>query len=316
MDANATRDLKELTVARSGDIKAESKSIGKQVLDTVKEKDLTGLAQQIAYNVLFALAPLLIFITALTGWVTQIVNSEQQNPAAPVLQWMQDTLPSEAADFLREPVSNALTTSPGFLLSFGAILALWGAKNAVSAIIKGLNAAYGVEDKPRSWIANTLVSLALTVGLGLLLAASSLIFILGTGIGDDLAGAIGLGNAWATVSTWLRWPLIAAVVVLGVALLHRFGPNIDAPLKWYLPGAAFTVISMLVATLALGIYFRFSGGYSQAYGTFGAVLAFIFWLYIMALVILIGGVINDAVQEKLPAARADIEAMEDGHGET
>jgi len=296
-------------LGHSDDIKTESRSIAKQILATVKEKDLSGLAQQIAYNILFALAPLLIFITALAGWVTQIVNSDLQNPAEPVLTWMRDTLPKDAATFLEQPMNNALNTSPGFLLSFGAILALWGAKNAMTAIIKGLNVAYGVEDKERSWFANTMVAIGLTIGLGLMLAAGSMIFVLGTGIGDDFANAIGLGKAWSSVSTWLRWPLIAAVVILGVALIHRYGPNIDAPLKWYLPGAAFTVVSMLIATLLLGIYFSISGGYSQAYGTFGAVLAFIFWLYIMALVILIGGVINDAVQEKVPAAQADIEAM-------
>jgi len=296
-------------LGHSDDIKTESRSIAKQIFATVKEKDLSGLAQQIAYNILFALAPLLIFITALAGWVTQIVNSDLQNPAEPVLTWMRDTLPKDAATFLEQPMNNALNTSPGFLLSFGAILALWGAKNAMTAIIKGLNVAYGVEDKERSWFANTMVAIGLTIGLGLMLAAGSMIFVLGTGIGDDFANAIGLGKAWSSVSTWLRWPLIAAVVILGVALIHRYGPNIDAPLKWYLPGAAFTVVSMLIATLLLGIYFSISGGYSQAYGTFGAVLAFIFWLYIMALVILIGGVINDAVQEKVPAAQADIEAM-------
>jgi membrane protein len=293
-------------VGPSNEAKKESKAIGRVVVNAVKEKDLTGLAQQIAYNVLFALAPLLIFVTAVTGWITQIVNSESQNPAAPVLDWMQRTLPSDAAAFLEEPVGQALNTSPGFLLSFGAIFALWGAKNAVSAIIKGLNAAYDVEDDSRSWLRQTLTSIGLTVGLALMLAISSLFFILGTGIGDDIAGGLGLGSAWATFSTWIRWPIIAAVVILGVALLHRYGPDIDAPLKWFLPGAAVTVISMLIATLLLGIYFSISGGYSAAYGAFGAVLVFIFWLYVMALLILIGGVINKAVQAEVPAAMRDV----------
>jgi membrane protein len=293
-------------VGPSNEAKKESKAIGRVVVNAVKEKDLTGLAQQIAYNVLFALAPLLIFVTAVTGWITQIVNSESQNRAAPVLDWMQRTLPSDAAAFLEEPVGQALNTSPGFLLSFGAIFALWGAKNAVSAIIKGLNAAYDVEDDSRSWLRQTLTSIGLTVGLALMLAISSLFFILGTGIGDDIAGGLGLGSAWATFSTWIRWPIIAAVVILGVALLHRYGPDIDAPLKWFLPGAAVTVISMLIATLLLGIYFSISGGYSAAYGAFGAVLVFIFWLYVMALLILIGGVINKAVQAEVPAAMRDV----------
>jgi membrane protein len=176
----------------------------------------------------------------------------------------------------------------------------------VSALIKGLNAAYDVEEDSRSWITQTLVAVGITVGFGLLLGVSSLFFILGTGIGEDIAGAIGLGGAWATVSTWLRWPIIAAVVVLGVALLHRYGPDIDAPLKWYLPGAAFTVVAMLIVTLLLGVFFAVSGGYSEAYGTFGAVLAFIFWLYVMGLLILVGGVINRAVQSEVPAAQRDV----------
>jgi len=83
--------------------------------------------------------------------------------------------------------------------------------------------------------------------------------------------------------------------------------DIDAPLRWYLPGAAFTVIAMLVATSLLGVYFSMSGGYSEAYGAFGAVLAFVFWLYLMGLLLLVGGVINDAVQKEVPAARSAIE---------
>lgn len=272
-----------------------------------KEKDLTGLAKQIAYDILFALAPLLIFLTAAAGAVTQVVNSDMQNPAEPVLQWMTDTLPQDAANFLEEPMANALTTDPGFLLSFGAIFALWGAKNAMSGIIKGLNTAYDVDDDSRSFIRRTLISIGLTIGLALMLAAAGAIFVLGTGLGEDLAEGIGLGSAWATVSTWLRWPVIAIVVVVAVALIHSYGPNIDADLKWFLPGAAFTVVSMVIATFLVGLYFSFSGGYSQAYGTFGSVLAFIFWLYVMALLILLGGVVNMAIQREVPPARSNVE---------
>lgn len=96
----------------------EAQSVGKQIFHAVREKDLSGLAQQIAYNILFALAPLLIFITAAAGAVTQVVNSELQNPAAPVLEWMQETLPADAVSFLQEPIASALSTDPGFLLSF------------------------------------------------------------------------------------------------------------------------------------------------------------------------------------------------------
>lgn len=285
----------------------DSTSVVKLVFRAVKEKDLTGLAKEIAYNILFAIAPLLIFVTAGAGAVTQVVNSDQPNPAEPVLRWMTDRLPAEAAEFLREPLAKALETDPGFLLSFGALFALWGAKNAMTGVIKGLNAAYNIEDDDRSFFRKTLISVGLTVGLALMIGLAGLLFVLGTGVGQDLADAIGLGSVFATTAEWLRWPVIAVVVILAVALIHYVGPNVDADLKWFLPGAGFTVIAMAIATFALGFYFNISGGYTEAYGTFGAVLAFIFWLYVMALLILLGGVINMAVQKEIPPARENVD---------
>lgn len=291
------------------DWKDDSKSIGKRIFTAVKAKDLTGLAKEIAYNVLFAIAPLLIFITALVGAITQVINSGQPNPIEPVLNWMTETLPSSAAEFLQTPVANALRTDPGFLLSFGALLALWGAKNAVTGVIKGLNTAYNIDKDERSFIRKNLVSIGLTIGLALMVGIAGLIFVLGTGLGQDIANGIGLGTVWATVSTWLRWPVIALVLVLAVTLLHYFGPNLDADLKWYVPGAAFSVVTMGIATFVLGIYFRVSGGYSAAYGAFGAVLAFVFWLYVMGLLILLGGVVNMAVQKEVPAAHRNVRKL-------
>ena len=295
-------------------IQEGSKSVGKQIFSGITEMDMGGLAKAVAYDILFALAPLLIFVTALAGWVTQLMNSDHPNPAEPVLQWMTDTLPPEAASFLKEPIDHALRTSPGFLLSFGALFALWGAKNALSGVIRGLNAAYGIEDS-RSWLAKTGVAVGLTIAMALLLGMAGIIFVLGTQLGQDIAGALRLGHAWTTVSTWLRWPVIVLVVILAVALIHRFGPNIEANLKWFLPGAIFTVVTMMIATLGLGLYFSVSGGYAEAYGAFGAVLAFIFWLWLMCLLMLLGGVINMAVQKEVPAARRNVNARADARND-
>lgn len=295
----------------TSDLKQNSESVAKQVFAAVKEKDLSGLAKEVAYNILFSIAPLLIFITALAGLITRIVNSEQENPAEPVLKWVTDNLPADAANFLSEPINNALTTSPGFLLSIGGILALWGAKNAMSGVIKGLNVAYNVEKDERSFITQTLLSIGLTIAIAIMVGVAGFLFVIGSGIGEDLASGIGLGGAWTTVSTWLRWPVILVVVILAVAIIHRYGPNVDAQLRWFLPGAAFTVVAMVIATFALGIYFNISGGYNAAYGAFGAVLAFIFWLYVMSLLLLLGGVINMAVQKELPQPHQDVEQHDD-----
>lgn len=292
-------------MAQVAGTKQDWKHIAKHVYRDVRQKDLTGHAQQIAYNVLFSIGPLLIFITAFCGFVVQQVNADAANPVQPVMNWLRDNLPSDAAGFLEAPVEEALNTSPGFLISFGGIFALWGAKGAIGAIMNGLNTAYGVEEK-RSWPVRTGTAIGLTIGLAVALVIASGVFFLGTDVGQTVADAVGIGSAFATVSTWLRWPLVACLVVAIIVLLHRYAPDFSAPLRWYLPGAAFTLILTVLATLGLRIYFGLSAGF-EAYGVFGAVLAFIFFLYIISLVILIGGVFNAAVQQELPRARQDLE---------
>lgn len=290
---------------------SQQEGVVKQIIKAVGEKDITGSAKEVAYNILFSIAPLLIFLTSAAGAVTQIVNDDLQNPAEPVLQWMKDTLPADAASFLEQPIENALQADLGFLMSFGAILALWGAKGAMSGVIKGLNKAYDIEEDSRSFVKQTLVSIGLTIALALMIGVAGLVFFLGTDVGVTVADSIGLGDAFNTVSNWLRWPLIAIVAIIAVAMIHKFGPNIEAPLKWYLPGAAFTIIGIAIASFLLTIYFRFSGGYNEAYGAFGAVLVFIFWLYVMSMIVLMGGVVNMAIQKEIPPARSDVEEDED-----
>lgn len=286
------------------------KEIAKHIYRDVREKDLTGLAQQIAYNVLFSIGPLLIFITAFSGFIVQQVNEDAANPVQPVMNWLRQNLPASAAEFLEQPVQDALTTSPGFLISFGGIFALWGAKGAIGAIMKGLNAAYGVNES-RSWPVRTGTAVGLTIGLAFALIIASGVFFLGTDVGQTVADAIGVGSAFAIVSKWLRWPLVASLVIVIIVLLHRYAPDFAAPLRWYLPGATFTLILTVVATMALRIYFSVSSSF-EAYGVFGAVLAFIFFLYVIGLVILMGGVVNAAIQQQLPRARPEIEALTKG----
>ena len=286
--------------------KKDALVIGKLTLKRARERDLPGMAQQIAFNVLFALGPLLIFTTALAGAITQQVNDNLQNPVKPVTDWLFANLPGEAAAFLREPVENALTTSPGFLLSFGAITSLWSARAAMGSLMKGLNQALGVEEE-RPWWKKQAIALGLTVLISLFATIGVLVFILGTGIGDDLAGAVGLGSVFSTVSVWLRWPVIAAGIVFGVMVLHYYAPDHKSPFRWTLPGAVLTVVLWGIFIIGLRIYFAVSGSFAEAYGVFGAVLAFVFWLYVMSLAILLGGVTNSAVQTRIPGARPEAE---------
>ncbi|MBA2278006.1 MAG: YihY/virulence factor BrkB family protein [Chloroflexia bacterium] len=270
-------------------------ALAKAMFQEYRAKDLSSLAQLIAYNLLFALAPLLIFLTAFAGLLAQQVGLG--NSMSDITDWLQENLPRDAANALQEPIKAALETSPGSLLSVGGLLTLWSAKNAMSALMRGLNGVYGVEDQ-RPWVRKQLVSVGMTLALAVAIVGTGAFYVLGTSVGDGVADFVGLGAAWATVSTWLRWPIIAVLVVVAVTVLHIAGPHVDAPKRTFVPGAAFTVVMWAIATVALRIYIGFSSGFSEAYGIFGAMLAVIFWLYVMSLIILLGGTLNHVLRTK------------------
>lgn len=291
------------TAAQPAGVFARGVEIVREIIDIVVNRQISGFAQMVAYNLLFATAPLLMVVTAGAAALTRAINREFENPAQPILNWMQDTLPPEAAAFLQAPIERAINADTSWLFSIGAVLALWGARAAVAAVIRGLNMAYGVGKEPRHFLVHTTISLALTILLVLLIAVGGVVFTLGTNLGNRIADTLGLGTIWTEVSELIRWPLIVAIAVVAVMTLHRYGPAERGPFKWYLPGSLFTVLGMYVTTVVLGYWFGRSANLSESYGVFGSMLAFITWLYLMAFIILLGGVINAVLHRQFTVTR-------------
>lgn len=271
----------------------------RQVVSIISRRQISGFAQMVAYNILFATAPLLMVVVAGAASITRAVNSGLENPAEPILHWMHENMPADASSFLQQPIERAVNAETSWLFSIGALFALWGARGAVAAIIRGLNVAYGIGKDPRPFLLHSLRSIGLTLLLVLLVAVGGLVFAFGTDFGERIAGAAGFGELWNTVSLIARWPTIVAISVIAVTTLHRFGPAVKDPFMWYVPGSIFSVLGMYLVTSALGYWLGQHGGFSETYGVFGSVLAFVMWLYLISLVLLTGGVINAVVHRRL-----------------
>lgn len=274
----------------------------KAILKDVQGDDVTGLAAEVAYHVLFSIVPLLIFLTAMVGVVSRTIGVD--SVMGDITNWLFNSsgMPRETAALLQEPIERVVENEAGGVLTFGAVFALWGAKNAVSALMKALNVAFDVPEG-RNWIVRNLTAIGLTIALGIGLIGASLLFLMGNQIGQGIAGAFGLGEVWQSVWGILRWVLVAVLLVIALAVLYWAGPNVDAPFKWLTPGAVFSVIGWALATLLLGYYFQFAASYVTAYGVLGGLMAFVFWLYVMAAILLVGGSIN-SVLLKLVGERA------------
>lgn len=263
---------------------------GKNLWREIKEDDLQGQAAQIAYHLLFSIIPLLIFLTALSGFISQQIGVD--DAMNNITDWVSEQLPADSRTAVIDPIEDTLQTSAGGLLSFGAIAALWGGKNALAAMMKALNTVFDVEEG-RPWWKQQAIAIALTILLGLASIAGSTALLLSSSVGSDIAGRIGLGSFWTTTWRWIQFPLIAAVLVLVLATLFWRGPDAKHSYRSMLPGAIATVVLWAIAVAGLSLYFAFFAGYlGGAYGALGGVMAFVFFLYVMSLITLIGGQIS------------------------
>ncbi|MGC4108324.1 MAG: YihY/virulence factor BrkB family protein [Thermomicrobiales bacterium] len=264
------------------------------IITTFRIGNLNGMAQQAAYNVLFGIAPLLITIMALVSLIMQEFAGYQEHPAQPVVRWITEHLPPETAAFLQQPFESALAINPTSLLSVGGVLALWASRGAMRSLMLGLNAAYRIRENRNPAVVQ-LTALSLTLAIGVMIGVASLLFVLGTSFGERIAADVGLAQSWYRFSTVARTPILGLLLVCAVTLLHRFGPAVKAPLIAYVPGAVFTVAAIAVSLYALQIFFARFSTLDEIYGAFSSAIAFMLWVYVTSLVVLIGGAINLAI---------------------
>jgi hypothetical protein len=158
-------------------------------------------------------------------------------------------MPESTVEIVLGPVEQILDNQNSGLLSIGALLALWGAKNAIGAVIKGLNVAYGVKDT-RPWWQVWGIAIGLTFGLGLAAATVSIVLIAGTEIGKQIAAWLNL-SAWDTVWNWLRVPLIVFMLAVLLSFFYWAGPDRRAPYRFLTVGSVLTVVLWGVASWVL-----------------------------------------------------------------
>ena len=261
----------------------------KAVFKEFNKDDLQGLAAELAYHLLFAAIPLLLFLTALSGFLSRAVGLNDVMDS--VNDWVVDNLPRASQDVVGPAIENVLNQRSGGILSIGGLLALWGARNAMASMMKALNATFGVAEG-RPWWKKQLIAMGLTIALGVGIIGSGSALLLGSGLGDSFANWVDLGDTWTTVWSWLRWPIVLVLVSVMLAFLYWAAPNVEVPFRWLTAGSLFTVVMWAVASFALTFYFQNFAGYTETYGALGGVLAFVFWLYVMSLILLLGGEIN------------------------
>jgi membrane protein len=265
-------------------------AVGRELWAQNSTQQLSRQAAAVAYSFVFSFVPLVVFIFSAAATISRRVAGTETTIQR-IMDWVFDNLPTSTAQAVEQPLQDAITASSGGLISVSAIVALFGARGAIGSLIDGLNASYGVREG-RPFLRKQLVALGLTIAVGLGIILAVVLLILGEQIGAFLAGPLGLGDFWATVWNYGRWPLILILLVFALAALYWAGPNVRLPFRWLSPGALLAVPSWIIVTLGLNLYFQYFGSYAASYGVLGGVMAFIFYIYVMSYILLIGGALN------------------------
>lgn len=265
-----------------------AKKLAKELWFDLSETNLMGSAAELAYYFILALFPMLIFLTSLVGFLPNVREN--------IFFALARVAPGEASTLISQTLNDVVSNRSGGLLSFGVLGAIWAGSGGVSSLINGLNAVYRVKEG-RSFVRVRLISIGLTVLMSVLVIGGTLVVSFGGKLVNWLAIRFGMTSFGERLTGVTNYTLSLILVTIGIAIIYRGAPNVRQKWRWVMPGAVFSVATIITLSFLFSIYVRYAPSYSATYGSLGAAIVLLLWLYMVGLVLLFGGDINAKIRE-------------------
>ena len=257
----------------------------------IGEDRLLAVAAGVVFYGLLALFPALTAFVSLYGLFAKASTINDH------LSMAAGILPGGAVDIIREQITRLVSKGDaklgfGFIVGLG--IALWSANAGMKAIMDALNVVYEEKEK-RSFIKLNLVSLAFTLA-----AITSMLLALGAVVVLPLVLAtIGLASVTENLFHALRWPALLVLIIIGLALIYRFAPSRREPRwQWISVGSVFAAIAWLGSSALLSWYLSSFANYDVTYGSLGAAIGMMMWMWISSIVILFGAQLNSEIEHQ------------------
>ncbi len=259
------------------------KAIALRTKEQVKSDAVSVLAGGVAFYSVLAIFPAMIATLSIYGLVSDPADVARQ------IDELSAGLPDEVRRLLVAQLEAVASTS-GSSLTVGLVVsvlaAFWAASKGMKALIEAINVAYD-EDETRGFVELRVLAYGFTVG-GVLLVVTTVCAITALpALGDHLGP---VGRVTASI---VRWPILAAVMLLGLAVIYRFAPaRENAPWQWVTPGSLTAGLLWILGSVLFAVYVNNFGSYNDTYGSIGAVVVLMLWLYLTAFVVLLGAELN------------------------
>jgi membrane protein len=277
------------------------------VVKRIGDDELSTRSASLAYYFLLAVFPMFLFLVSLVG----VFAGPGSQLRETIITALGRLAPGSASDVVHNVVNQTFKSSGGIKLAAGIIGALWAASGGMSAVVTSLNVIYRTKET-RPWWKQKLTIVGLTLALALLIIVAIVLVLYGGTIGHAIAVHVGLGTAFKVLWSLLQWPVSLFAMFFAFSLIYYYGPNVEERhWYWVTPGGVGGVLLWLLASLGFRIYLHFFNSYSATYGSLGAVIILMLWLYITGFAVLIGGEVNCVIEgeDKKAAVFEDKKAL-------
>ena len=260
--------------------------------DVFKEiiaNNLFERAAALAFHFVFALFPLILLMVTLFG----LFSAHRVELQSDFLSYFADFLPPAAFQLLQTVAAELTAHASRGKLTFGIVSSLWCISSAISSMISSLNLAYHARET-RPWLKVR----AIAIGLSLLISIWLLVALFMVLAGNHFVGRLGTGLRLPAMvaQVWkaIQWAAAILFVTASCSLIYYRGPDLKqrGRWQWFPPGSAFGAFVWVVTSFGFRTYLHFFNNYSVSYGSLGAAMILLVWLYVSGLAYLIGGEIN------------------------
>jgi membrane protein len=240
-------------------------------------------AAALTYYSVLSLFPAIVVLVSLVGIIGE-------SATGPLIENIEQLAPGQARDILVDVVRelSAASGTAGLAAIIGLVSAIWAASGYIGGFIRASNTIYEIEEGRPAWKTIPL-QIVLTLTMVILLAVCALGVVVTGTVADRVGRMLGLGSTGVLIWDIAKWPVLALLISLAIALLYWASPNVRHPgFRWLTPGSMLAVVAWVLASAGFGFYVANFASYNKVYGSLAGVVVFLVWLWISNLAVLFG----------------------------
>lgn len=257
------------------------------------DSELFGRAAQSAFYFSLAIFPFLLFVISIFGLILRSADGFKSETYA----YIGRVMPGAASELVRRTMDEVVSNSSGGKLTIALIVTLWSASAGIDGIRSGLNAVYGLRDS-RMWLRTKIQSVLLTGVLSIIFGVVLTIVFYGWNLFEVTLEKLGFPVASPAILTVTQWASILLLMLFAFEVIYNLLPDFKKfRWRWITPGSIAAIVLWLILTTGFRVYISYFNSYDRTYGSLGAVIILLLWLYLTALVVMVGGAINTVSHE-------------------